>query len=45
MNSRTINLKNLYGATLNTAKTKKFKIECDSPQTKILVYRANEETK
>ena len=37
--------KNLYGATLNTAKTKKFKIECDSPQTKILVYRANEETK
>ena len=36
---------NLYGATLNIAKTKKFKIECDSPKTKILVYRSNEKTR
>ena len=36
---------NLYGATLNIAKTKKFKIECNSPKTKILVYRSNEKTR
>ena len=36
---------NLYGATLNIAKTKKFKIECDSPKTKIFVYRSNEKTR
>tara|TARA_A100001011_G_scaffold383514_1_gene454849 strand:- start:108 stop:746 length:639 start_codon:yes stop_codon:yes gene_type:complete len=36
---------NLYGATLNIAKTKKFKIECDSPKAKILVFRSDDKTR
>lgn len=36
---------NLYGATLNKASGSSFRVSCDTPNTNIMIYRANEETR